>query len=89
MSDRTVQFLVERPCPEAQNNYLTPEIAARLPFPVWVLWPGDPEGECACGAKGFYTVPPTAVNRFDKDMGIQRRPNTGVTVSTCMGRIIE
>jgi hypothetical protein len=84
---RTVQFLVERQCPDLERH-LTPEQEAMLPYPIWVEWP-PLEGSPTCESKRHFWCSYEEAVRINNYVGIVAKANQGRLVCECMGQVIE
>lgn len=93
VEERTVQFLIERWCPESM---ISDSVARRLnmdafyaalPLPVWVFWPPRPRGVFdTCGLPMRYALTPESIEEV---AGITGYCHERAHVCGHMGKVIE
>lgn len=85
MSDRLVQFVVERVCHQAAKY----QVDIAEPFPIWVIWPPVPNEAAWCTSKWKYYL-----KSLEHGNEIRARfnvPPSCIPLTVCehMGKVIE
>lgn len=80
---RTVQFLVERSCPETEHGVVA-EQSGVFPVVIWVFWPPEPNLVYGCSSPVVYRHDPTTALPSDD---VPKNP--GQCVCEHMGYLIE
>lgn len=78
---RTVQFLVERPCPENGNGVRAKDL---MPLVIWVFWPPEPNYLHDCSAAKVFRHDPNS-----ELPPLVKAGNPGHCVCEHMGHVIE
>jgi hypothetical protein len=81
--NRTVQFLVERRCPES-DRAIEAEKVGFFPCVIWVFWPPVPNLTYGCSASVVYRHDPTTPIPGPKEI-----THPGGYVCEHMGHLIE
>lgn len=88
---RTMQFVVERECPNGGSANIAEKVVALFPLPIWVRWPPEPVTDHSCSkTTRVFRVTEDSIRETARRAGLPAPPNPNRRcVCDCMGSLIE